>query len=224
MLPLSPLLGRLFLSCLFFSHGAFSFVVTPDRQAVTTTKALSPVSLRRTTSSTSWLQASIDNHNDKDSSTNSVNDKNRRILWTKQAINVASLVIGVSGLVSLTRPAWAGEAKSRTKGYKVQKSELEWKQMLSPIQYEILRNGGTERPGFSILEVEKRPGTFSCAGCGTPLFSSADKLNSGTGWPSFARGLPDVEVEQVNPIAASLSGAELRCGTCGGHLGDVFQE
>ena len=153
-----------------------------------------------------------------------VEDNNRRILWTKKAVQAASVAVGVTALVSLTRPVWAATTKSRTDGYAVQKTEDEWKATLSPMQYFVLRQGGTEQPGFSILEKEKRPGTFRCAGCGTPLFSSVDKFNSGTGWPSFARGLPGVEVEQVNPIVANLSGAELRCGTCGGHLGDVFQD
>lgn len=150
-------------------------------------------------------------------------DLQRRKVWKKAAVQAASAVIGVSALVVLTRPAWA-TSRSRTSGYDVQKSETEWKSMLSPVQYNILREGGTERPGFSNLEKEKRPGTFKCAGCGTPLFSSADKFNSGTGWPSFARGLDGVEVETLNAITANLSGAELRCKTCGGHLGDVFRD
>ena len=153
-----------------------------------------------------------------------VQDKNRRILWTKRVVQTASVALGVSALVSLTRPVWAATTKSRTEGYKVQKTQAEWKQQLSPMQYQILRQGGTESPGFSILEKEKRAGAFHCAACDTPLFASADKFNSGTGWPSFARGLEGVEVEQVNPVVASLSGAELRCATCGGHLGDVFND
>uniref|UniRef100_A0A7S3L941 Peptide-methionine (R)-S-oxide reductase n=1 Tax=Amphora coffeiformis TaxID=265554 RepID=A0A7S3L941_9STRA len=154
-----------------------------------------------------------------------VQDKSRRILWTKKAAQAGSIVIGATMLISLSRPVWAaGSSKSRTEGYKVQKTENEWKAELSPIQYDILRRGGTENPGFSVLEKEKRSGTFRCAGCGTPLFSSADKFNSGTGWPSFARGLPDVEVENVNAFTRNFSGAELRCGTCGGHLGDVFRD
>lgn len=164
--------------------------------------------------------------NDKDDATmkhGDFVDFQRRIVWKKAAVQVASAVVGVTALAALTRPAWA-TSKSRTAGYPVQKTESEWKAMLSPVQYNILRQGGTERSGFSILEKEKRPGTFKCAGCGTPLFVTADKFNSGTGWPSFARGLPGVEVERVDPLTANLSGAELRCKTCGGHLGDVFRD
>jgi peptide-methionine (R)-S-oxide reductase len=154
-----------------------------------------------------------------------VNDKNRRTLWTKKIAQGASLVVGTTLLVSMAKPALAASGgKSRTDGYQVQKTEDEWKSELSPVQFDILRRGGTEQPGFSILEKEKRRGSFRCAGCGTPLFSSNDKFDSGTGWPSFARALPGVEVEEVNPIVRNLAGAELRCATCGGHLGDVFRD
>ena len=125
------------------------------------------------------------------------------------------------------RPAWAGGSggKSRTDGYAIQKTEAEWNGALSPMQYFVLREGGTERPYYSVLEGEDRPGTFACAGCGTPLFESKDKFHSGTGWPSFARALtPGVEIQNVDPVSRRLLGAELRCRTCGGHLGDVFSD
>lgn len=155
-----------------------------------------------------------------------VPDRNRRIFWTKKFAQDASVLLGTAALVSLSRPAWAALSGgvSRTEGYAVQKTEAEWRSQLSPVQYDILRRGGTEKPGYSILEKEKRAGEFRCAGCGTPLFASADKFNSGTGWPSFARRLEGVEVEQVNAVVANLAGAELRCATCGGHLGDVFRD
>lgn len=115
--------------------------------------------------------------------------------------------------------------KSRTNGYEIQKTEEEWLSVLTTRQYEILRNGGTEPPYSSILENEYRTGIYTCAGCGTPLFDSSQKFHSGTGWPSFAKGIKDnVEIESVNIIQANLFGAELRCSTCGGHLGDVFND
>lgn len=74
-------------------------------------------------------------------------------------------------------------------------------------------------------EGEERPGIYKCAGCGTDLFASTDKFHSGTGWPSFARGLQGVETEKVDIITEKLGGgAELRCRSCGGHLGDVFND
>jgi peptide-methionine (R)-S-oxide reductase len=161
--------------------------------------------------------------NDGDANYNDFVDSQRRQVWKKAVVQAASAAVGFTGLLVLTRPAWAS-SRSRSTGYAYNMSDDEWKSQLSPVQYNILREGGTERPGFSILEKEKRPGTFKCAGCGTPLFSSADKFNSGTGWPSFAQGLDGVEVESVDPITANLSGAESRCKTCGGHLGDVFRD
>jgi peptide-methionine (R)-S-oxide reductase len=150
-------------------------------------------------------------------------DDQRRKMWTKTLVQAASGLVGASALLVLARPVWAN-SKSRSTGYAIQKSDTEWKRLLSPLQYKILREGGTERRGYSVLYKESRAGTFSCAACGTPLFASADKFDSGTGWPSFARGLPGVEIEAIHPAVANLSGAELRCAQCGGHLGDVFQD
>ena len=96
--------------------------------------------------------------------------------------------------------------------------------MLSGQQYFILRKGGTEQPNTSPLYTEKRAGTYYCAGCNSALFSSDAKFNSGTGWPSFATALPAVEVTKNNPLLAAVGGTEVRCGTCGGHLGDVFAD
>ena len=132
--------------------------------------------------------------------------------------------VGVSSFASAATSASA-TSKSRTEGYPIQRSEREWAYILSGQQYNILRNGGTERPNSSILESEERPGLYSCAGCNTPLFDSAQKFHSGTGWPSFADTIKgNVEIEDVNMIQLNLGGAELRCATCGGHLGDVFND
>ena len=113
-----------------------------------------------------------------------------------------------------------GGTASRTEGYEVQKSEAEWQRQLSSVEYFVLRNGGTEPPNSSPLVKEKRPGEFRCAGCGVPLFASSAKFDSGTGWPSFATQLPAVAVE--SSALEFLAGAEIRCGRCGGHLGDRF--
>lgn len=115
--------------------------------------------------------------------------------------------------------------KSRSEGYSVQKSDTDWQSILSPTQYNILREGGTERPNSSVLEAEERTGDYKCAGCGSKLFESSEKFHSGTGWPSFAKGyMTNVEIEQVGVVQERLLGAELRCATCGGHLGDVFND
>lgn len=120
--------------------------------------------------------------------------------------------------------AAGSNAGSRSEGYTIQKSDDEWKGFLTKRQYQILRNGGTESQYSSVLEGEERDGTYYCAGCDTALFSSKEKFHSGTGWPSFASGLEGVQVEKVNMVQAKLGGAELRCRTCGGHLGDVFED
>ena len=148
-----------------------------------------------------------------------INGDVRRVILKGIANTMGAIVL--AGNPELTS---AAAPKDRTEGYALQRSEREWAYILSGKQYNILRQGGTERPYSSILEGEDRPGTFVCAGCGTPLFESSAKFHSGTGWPSFATALPGVEVEDVNPVQMSLAGAELRCGTCGGHLGDVFND
>ena len=115
------------------------------------------------------------------------------------------------------------KGKGRNEGYNVQHSTSEWTTLLSGAQYNVLRKGGTERQRGSILEKEKRPGIFVCAGCDEALFAISSKFDSGTGWPSFdsAVGSDAVEIEDVGWIL-SMDGAEVRCRTCGGHLGDVF--
>lgn len=148
-------------------------------------------------------------------------DTNRRDLFTQAA---AGVVATATAATAPAKSAYAFNSKSRTKGYAVQKSDTEWQSLLSATQYDILRRGGTERPNSSVLEAEERPGIYGCAGCGTKLFDSKEKFHSGTGWPSFARALEGVEVEDVNLVTANMVGAEVRCGTCGGHLGDVFAD
>mmetsp|Transcript_12649 Transcript_12649/g.30667 ORF Transcript_12649/g.30667 Transcript_12649/m.30667 type:complete len:262 (+) Transcript_12649:57-842(+) len=146
-----------------------------------------------------------------------------RRLSLKQLLG--SLSLSPSLMIPMPAAAAAASERSRTEGYAIQKTDDEWKQLLSERQYQILRQGGTERQYSSVLEEEERDGTYHCAGCGTALFSSADKFHSGTGWPSFAATVDKgVEVENVNIFQAKLGGAELRCKTCGGHLGDVFED
>lgn len=122
----------------------------------------------------------------------------------------------------LPLPASATFLSAPAHSYPTARPDREWQYILTPEQYNILRQGGTERPNSSILVSEKRPGTFLCAGCRTPLFSSESKFESGTGWPSFATALPGVELTSDNPAMLLLAGVELKCRSCGGHLGDAF--
>jgi peptide-methionine (R)-S-oxide reductase len=106
----------------------------------------------------------------------------------------------------------------------VTRSEDEWRQRLSPAQYHVLREGGTE-PAFSGEYVDCHdPGVYRCAACGTPLFSSEDKFDSGTGWPSFTRPLSDEALFLLEDRSHGMVRTEVRCRGCGSHLGHVFPD
>jgi len=107
--------------------------------------------------------------------------------------------------------------------FAVQKSDDEWRARLSPAQYQVLRQHGTEPRGASPLNQEKRGGTFVCAGCGTPLFSSETKYESGSGWPSFYAPLQGA-VATTTDRTYGMTRVEVHCHNCGGHLGHVFED
>jgi peptide-methionine (R)-S-oxide reductase len=102
-------------------------------------------------------------------------------------------------------------------------SDAEWRRRLSPEAYRVLRRAGTERAGSSPLDREHRRGTFHCAGCNQPLFASADKFDSGTGWPSFTRPLPGAVGTRPDDTLFTAR-VEVHCRRCGGHLGHVFDD
>jgi len=106
---------------------------------------------------------------------------------------------------------------------KTEKSDVEWREALTPQQYKVLRQHGTEPPGSSPLNVEKRNGIFCCAGCGQPLFSADTKFESGTGWPSFFKPL-EGSVETTTDRTLGMTRVEVHCKNCGGHLGHVFPD
>lgn len=103
------------------------------------------------------------------------------------------------------------------------RSDEEWRAVLTPEQHRVLRGHGTERAGSSRLNAEKRQGRFVCAGCGLPLFDSAAKFDSGTGWPSFFAPLPDA-VATSQDRSFFMARTEVHCARCGGHLGHVFPD
>lgn len=107
--------------------------------------------------------------------------------------------------------------------FPVDKTDDEWQQELSPTQYQVLRCHGTERPGTSPLNAEKRPGEFVCAGCGQTVFLSKTKFDSGTGWPSFYEPIEGA-VETTVDRSHGMTRIEVHCGRCGGHLGHVFDD
>ncbi|HZP76382.1 MAG TPA: peptide-methionine (R)-S-oxide reductase MsrB [Pseudolabrys sp.] len=116
------------------------------------------------------------------------------------------------------RQAVAQQAKAE-----VVKTDAEWRALLTSAQYDVLRRQGTERPGTSPLNHEKRKGIFACAGCDLPLFSSETKFDSGTGWPSFYRPLPDA-IGTTSDRSMFMVRTEVHCRRCIGHLGHVFDD
>lgn len=107
--------------------------------------------------------------------------------------------------------------------FEIQKTEQEWQETLTPEQFRVLRKHGTERAGTSALDKNYAQGTYVCAGCGQPLFSSDTKFNSGTGWPSFYAPLEDAVGTSVDR-SLFMTRTEVHCDRCGGHLGHVFND
>jgi len=127
----------------------------------------------------------------------------------------------VAALVGLRWAQGAGDAGAGP--FEVEKSDADWRTQLSSAQYDVLRRHGTEPPFSSPLDHEKRKGTFACAGCDLPLYSSDTKFDSGTGWPSFYAPLPDA-VATSDDRAFLMLRTEVHCRRCGGHLGHVFKD
>ena len=107
---------------------------------------------------------------------------------------------------------------------KIKKSQQEWMDQLGQEAFKVLRMKGTERAGTSPLNAEKRDGAFVCAGCGTPVFPSDTKFESGTGWPSFYAPISDDAVEEEIDRSFFMTRTEVHCATCDGHLGHVFPD
>jgi peptide-methionine (R)-S-oxide reductase len=107
--------------------------------------------------------------------------------------------------------------------YEVTHTDAEWRKILSPEAYEVMRHEGTERAGSSPLTDDTRKGTYFCAGCNLALFSSATKYHSGTGWPSFWKPLPNAVLTKTDG-SYFMSRTEVHCRRCGGHLGHVFND
>jgi peptide-methionine (R)-S-oxide reductase len=109
------------------------------------------------------------------------------------------------------------------KRFAVARSDEEWRRLLTPEQYAVMRGHGTERPGSCALNYEKRPGIFFCAGCKQPLFVSKTKFESGTGWPSFNQPVAGA-IETSEDSSYGMVRTEVHCSRCGSHLGHVFDD
>ena len=132
--------------------------------------------------------------------------------------------IGVAGAAGAALTFLSvGRANGASRSFEFALSDSDWRKRLGPERYRILREAGTERPYSSPLNKEHRRGTFACAGCGVPLFSSATKFDSGTGWPSFFRPLPNAIATRADH-SLLMERTEVLCRRCGGHLGHVFDD
>jgi peptide-methionine (R)-S-oxide reductase len=109
------------------------------------------------------------------------------------------------------------------KTYPVTRTDEEWRRLLTPEQYAVMRGHGTERPGSCALLHEEREGRFTCAGCGQVLFASGKKFESGTGWPSFDTPAPGA-VDETGDTSHGMIRTEVNCSRCGSHLGHVFPD
>ncbi len=129
----------------------------------------------------------------------------------------------VEGLQQNWRSLLAAGASVAQNAEPLKLSDAEWKKRLSPAAYDVLRHEGTEPPGSSPLDREKRPGVFVCAGCRLPLFTSAMKFDSGTGWPSFFTTIPGAFGTSTD-FKLIYPRTEYHCARCGGHHGHVFDD
>ena len=136
---------------------------------------------------------------------------------------LGALTAAMTGAAVGLRGLFASAPAHAARAYEITHSTAEWRQRLTPAQFDVLRQAGTERPGSSPLNKEKRTGVFTCAGCALPLFSSATKFESGTGWPSFWQPL-DGAVAEDTDTTLFMKRTEVLCHRCGGHLGHVFND
>jgi peptide-methionine (R)-S-oxide reductase len=148
----------------------------------------------------------------------------RKVTLTRRHLLLGTAALGaLVGCGSLPGFRATGAPNRPIGTFEVNHTDEEWRQLLSPAAYDVLRHAGTERPYSSPLNDEHRSGTFVCAGCGRDLFSSTTKFDSGTGWPSFWKALDNAVLEQPDN-SAGMSRTEVLCQRCGGHLGHVFDD
>jgi len=140
-------------------------------------------------------------------------------MYSRRDLSKLGLALA-GGFVGLSRSDKASEAAET---FEVTKTEAEWKRILTPQQFDVLRKHGTERPRSSPLDANEAAGTYLCQGCSLELFSSETKFHSGTGWPSFWKPL-DNAVATSTDAGYGMMRTEVHCHRCGGHLGHVFND
>ena len=132
-------------------------------------------------------------------------------------------LLSLSGIAAISLGFGFGREVSAKTRFEITKTEAQWRKLLSSGAYNVLRREDTERPFTSPLNNEKRKGTYACAGCAKPLFSSTTKFESGTGWPSFYQPLTG-GIGTKTDYKIGLPRTEVHCARCGGHLGHVFND
>jgi peptide-methionine (R)-S-oxide reductase len=142
---------------------------------------------------------------------------------TRREIAFGTLGLTALGATGLAGLKWHGRANAAAETFEVTHTPGEWRKLLSPGQYAVLREQDTERPFTSPLNNEHRKGTFTCAGCDLPVFVSETKFDSGTGWPSFYAPI-DGAVKTNADYTFGMVREEVHCRRCGGHLGHVFDD
>jgi peptide-methionine (R)-S-oxide reductase len=142
---------------------------------------------------------------------------------TRRDVTIGGVVLGALAAAG-AGTLWRGRrANAAAEIYEVTHTPDEWRKLLTPEQYAVLREADTERPFTSPLNHEKRKGVFACAGCDLPLFASETKFDSGTGWPSFYAPI-EAAVKQDTDYTFGMVREEVHCSRCGGHLGHVFDD
>ncbi len=143
---------------------------------------------------------------------------------------IKNLLLGVLAIAAVSCKSNAQENSAEgesmagnTQGYKVSKTDAQWKAILTAEEFNILREAGTERPFTSPLNEETSPGTLICAACYAPLYDNAHKFKSGTGWPSYDRAI-DGAIVLDSDMKIGYKRDEAKCATCGGHLGHIFND
>ena len=134
-------------------------------------------------------------------------------------LGLGAVTASIAGL----RGMFTGSPAHAARAYEVTRTDAEWKKTRNADQFKVLRKAGTETPYTSPLNKEKRAGVYSCAGCALPLFSSATKYESNTGWPSFWQAM-DKAVAEESDTTLFMKRIEALCSRCGGHLGHVFDD
>lgn len=137
----------------------------------------------------------------------------RALLWTGTAFAGGLILTACLG----------GEATPEMEAFAISRTDAEWRELLSPEAYAVLRHENTERSGSSPLDAEERAGIYHCAGCDLPAYDSATKFHSGTGWPSFYQPIKGAVAEKSDN-AFGMIRTEVHCSRCGGHHGHVFND